>query len=705
MAEEKVEGREVTWRQLFPWTELFRGFQVALDPNKLLLAAAGILAMTVGWVGLSAVFSLGYQRYAFETEFKNRPGKSPDDAYKEYRDWLKHWNLMHETANVGGDKAVYELGDVAESFDEYDKVSRVWNYAPGDTRDGAPALLTLAGLRAAIERIDDDIKQLPRKAKELDDEAAKPEADKDKDKEKSLDLRNRARDLRAAADRAAALKKEVVPDVQGFISARPKQYELLGKAKLGGTLSTWPFFEDRGPNPVLLVTGQAKAWEQRGVFDWLFTTQVPVLIEPLIKMLRPIAYLFDSRADTYVRFYFFLVAVWTLAVWSLFGGAITRIAAVQIARGEKINLIEAISFTRKRLLSYLTAPLFPLLLIFILLVFMVIYGFFFMIPFLGDILVAGVFWPVMLVFGAFIAVALVGLVGWPLMAATVSTEGTDSWEAFSRSYSYVFQRPWHYLWYSAVTIFYGAVVLFFIGFMGSFIVYLSKWGVSRTFWIDSAHREPSFLFIYAPKSFGWRELLLHNATTNGDPNGAPVVKPNGEIDDKAYKEYTENYLQWWNKVGAFLVSIWIYLLFLLVLGFGYSFFWSTMTITYLLLRKSVDTAEMDEVYLEEDDQEGPYSGPLAGAAAAPPPGAIKGSQPVMVDAPALRTPSPTPSPQPTPPTSPAPSPEPAKPAEKAAEKPAEKPAEPSLFPPSSAAPAEEGKKGDGGDAKPPTTSS
>ena len=39
MAEERSE---LSWRQLLPWTELFRAFQVALDLNKLLLAAAGI---------------------------------------------------------------------------------------------------------------------------------------------------------------------------------------------------------------------------------------------------------------------------------------------------------------------------------------------------------------------------------------------------------------------------------------------------------------------------------------------------------------------------------------------------------------------------------------------------------------------------------------------------------------------------------------
>ena len=34
MAEDKVEGREATWQQLFPWTHLFRGFQIALGLDK-----------------------------------------------------------------------------------------------------------------------------------------------------------------------------------------------------------------------------------------------------------------------------------------------------------------------------------------------------------------------------------------------------------------------------------------------------------------------------------------------------------------------------------------------------------------------------------------------------------------------------------------------------------------------------------------------
>src|SRR5947209_5555212 len=56
MAEEKYESRDVTAPNWMPWTLLFRGFQVAMDPKKLFLAAAGIVAMAAGWWVLAFIF-------------------------------------------------------------------------------------------------------------------------------------------------------------------------------------------------------------------------------------------------------------------------------------------------------------------------------------------------------------------------------------------------------------------------------------------------------------------------------------------------------------------------------------------------------------------------------------------------------------------------------------------------------------------------
>jgi hypothetical protein len=601
MAEDKNEGREVTWRQLLPWTELFRGFQVALDLNKLLLAAAGILVMAFGWWLLAVVFR---NAGGFDDKVPpNWPAKYNAQAgsqkgWEQFKRDRDEWNLLHESAGLGEPGERIWVLDLANSPEEY----------------------------TALQSLDKPGTNIPQAVAEM-------------------------------------VREGKLTEAKGRIYAAK-----LGKYKRYGALSSWPWFEDRGPNPYLLVTGQAGIpWEAGRFWDWFFRDQLLVMIEPLVKFVQPIVYFFSPRSTGYTSFYFLCVMLWTLATWALFGGAITRIAAVQVARGEKIGLREAVRFTVKRILSYLMAPLFPLAFVFLMLIFMVIFGVIHMIPVFGDIAWDGLLWPIMLIFGLVMAVTLVGLVGWPLMSATISTEGTDSWEAVSRSYSYVYQKPWHYIWYSLVAIAYGSVLVFFVGFMGSLMVYLAKWGVSQTPFIAKADREPSFLFVYAPESFGWRTLLLEGTTVHGQK-----LVDNGEVNPDYYDDYLgrprrsgttyegpdKNYsLSWWNKFGAVLVAIWLFLVFLLLLGFGYSYFWSASTIIYLLMRRHVDAAEMDEVYLEEDDQEGPYGGhftppvPPATTAVKPP------ASMTMVESPTLRTPASAPTPAPMAPlTTPAPLP-------------------------------------------------
>jgi hypothetical protein len=219
----------------------------------------------------------------------------------------------------------------------------------------------------------------------------------------------------------------------------------------------------------------------------------------------------------------------------------------------------------------------------------------------------------------------------------------------------VYQSPWHYIWYGLVALAYGAVVVFFVGFMGSLIVYLGKWGVAQTPFIERLDRDPSFLFAWAPESFGWRTLLLDGATVDGDR----LVKE-GQIDGKAYDKFLGTFT-FYNKVGAFLVTVWLYLFFLLILGFGYSYFWSASTIIYLLMRRKVDDTDMDEVYLEEDEPEESYSAgtTVPAPAPAPAPAGAGGAPLQMVDAPTLRSSTPPSSSAPPPEKKEEPPPEPA----------------------------------------------
>src|SRR5688572_14196915 len=127
MAEEKIEARDLNWRLLFPWTVLFRGFQVALDPKKLLLAAAGILTMALGWWLLAVLFinlpwNKDEPRLDKYPPSEYQPKEAADAkqaeeigrqrAWQAYKSDLRKWNLLHRAA--GATERNITAGDVAD---------------------------------------------------------------------------------------------------------------------------------------------------------------------------------------------------------------------------------------------------------------------------------------------------------------------------------------------------------------------------------------------------------------------------------------------------------------------------------------------------------------------------------------------------------------------------------------------------------------
>lgn len=413
-----------------------------------------------------------------------------------------------------------------------------------------------------------------------------------------------------------------------------------GIPKSSGRLRSLPWFENRGANPYLLVSETLKAqgsetrstpWARGQFLQWFIGDQAPLLLEPIIKFLMPLVYFFEPGAGGFVnRSYLILVILWALATWGLFGGAITRMAALQFTRGERPGFFESVRFARGRLVSYFAAPVLPLVALGILAAVLWFFGLFHGWTFaVGDI-VAALLWPVVLVVGLIMVVILVGLLGWPMMNATISTEGSDSFDALSRSYSYVYQAPWNYLFYCTVSILYGAVLVFFVGFMGSTLVYLGKWGVSHS--PVMTQRDPTYLFAYAPTSFGWRDLLLHDANPSVVQTVRTPMPGGGEaVHYELNPDYAKT-INLHNNIGAIIVTVWLYLFFLLIVGFGYSYFWTASTLIYLLMRNKVDDTDLEEVHLEEEEEILPRELKPATKPSTNPPGVTF----TMVEAPQLR---------------------------------------------------------------------
>ncbi len=259
MADDAIEQR--TERKA-PWTKIFTAFKVALDVKKLLLAAAGILAMAAGWWLLSVIF---YNTRSVPQPVDYVAGATTEaekeESWKAFRQARERWNLLYELAGpvtVSPDQARENAGDVALSYEDFQEIRRIEGLTQSTDKQKEP--LSLEAIRAEI----------------MAGDAAKRDAG----------LAALAR-YRLMLDRAVA--------------------------KPHGRLRTWPWFEDRGPNPYLLVSEKIKEvhsgerseyWPRGSFLGWFVSNQLKVLLEPLVKLLSPIAYFFDARAGAGTAFTF-----------------------------------------------------------------------------------------------------------------------------------------------------------------------------------------------------------------------------------------------------------------------------------------------------------------------------------------------------------------------------------------------------------------
>ncbi|MCS7306227.1 MAG: hypothetical protein NZ602_14110 [Thermoguttaceae bacterium] len=275
---------------------------------------------------------------------------------------------------------------------------------------------------------------------------------------------------------------------------------------------------------------------------------------------RPLGAVLTASGSFRDWLYLVLSWLWKLAVWAFFGGAVTRIAVVRLAVEERLPLSKALQFARQKWPSYFAAPLFPFLGMILAGLPIAILGLF--LKFDVGVLIAGLFWPLALLAGTMIMILLVGLLfGWPLMWTTISAEGTDCFDALSRSYAYVFQRPLRYLFYALIAALLGALGWILVSQFAAGVIQLTYW--------------------WAGWGYGGNAADLVNQTAPGPISG----------------------------IGKVLIRFWVACVKLAAISYLAAYFWVAASAIYLLLRYDVDATEMDEVYLEEEAEQPGYGMP------------------------------------------------------------------------------------------------
>jgi hypothetical protein len=345
-----------------------------------------------------------------------------------------------------------------------------------------------------------------------------------------------------------------------------------------------------------------------------------------------------------------------LAIWSYFGGAISRIAAYEIAKdGERIETARALQFARRKFWAFFMSPW----------VCIIGFGFFFACNwaggFVGRILdfiwiggpVVAILLPLALLSG--FVMTLIGLgtaAGFPLFAPAVAAEGTDAFDAMSRGFSYVYSRPWHYLFYQAVAGLYGIIC---VSFVLLFAVTLCHAGISAgaagfdMAWVREAPKPdkapprpknptPDQLKKWLEDDKRYHLEIRAESDKYASPhdrfrdigNAAWATILSNEFEGKKIKpshpckyvyvklmnasncivrpDHTmtiDNLKSPSHKVAAYVVVVWLIIALGLALGYIPSYVLSQQTLIYGLLRKRVDGIEMNEVFEETEDEPAP----------------------------------------------------------------------------------------------------
>jgi hypothetical protein len=297
---------------------------------------------------------------------------------------------------------------------------------------------------------------------------------------------------------------------------------------------------------------------------WIPAGASNALVSAYAEFTAPLARLYRLELTLAEAAYYAFAFLWTLAIWSLPGGVITRKAIVQLATGEPLGIRSAAAYSLRKVPFYFLAPLYPLLGIVGLALPIALLGWIvWLLPGLGAAL-AGMIW-ILVAIAGLAAMWLIGglILGWPLMWPTISAERDgDPFEAFSRSFAYVYGKPLHYFFYILVAAIFGTLCFTVVTVAASIVREFGFWALS---W-GSGGQLADKLRIQATN-------ISHGNFYSSGPGSL------------------------WT-VGATLVGLVLGLINSVVSAFRFSYFLCTASAIYLLLRYDVDEKEMDEVFIE-----------------------------------------------------------------------------------------------------------
>jgi hypothetical protein len=555
----------IRWPSAFEFTYLFRGFRLAMDPNKLIIALLAIVAIYTGGRFFDALWGPRVYKDEIESfqdlraaEYLQQRDEKKDDQKREFdsrlADAVRDSNLSLTTQETD---SLRDNPRSAERVLRHAYIEQFQKATAGETpKERADEAERLKGKMFALEDtvgsgIFDSF--MTYEIRQFD----------------SL-IENTLTFVRISPMHTGAGGDQNQAISGGLFSNNPDRIwrsdTVLGC--IANMTITAPRWLVTGTEPMQWHPAEADAGTWSGWAQTWFFHRIPYLLT-----------------------LFVLLAFW-LVIMAFSGGMLCRLSALEFAGSEELGVGQIMKFVRKKLAAFITAPLLPLMIIVVLGAMLSLGGLVGSVPYIGEILL-GIFFCVFLAGAVIMMLVMLGVIGgFNLMYPTIAVEGSDAFDACSRSWAYVYGAPWRLILYTVISLVYGIITLLFVSFAAYLVLSLTHTFVGL-----------------GTDLFG---------ITHGHFNGLPKLEtlwPSPKLNQlhQPINWWAMNWSEW---LGSVFLHFWVFIVITLVGAYAMSLHYSIHTILYFLLRRAVEGQSINDVYREEEAGEAaaPVSAPAAPSA-------------------------------------------------------------------------------------------
>jgi len=278
-----------------------------------------------------------------------------------------------------------------------------------------------------------------------------------------------------------------------------------------------------------------------------------------------------------------IAAVVFFAIWALFGGALLRACALRLTRDEPFPIRDSLAFGGRHWTGYFAVPVLVAGFCLVLAGLNVAAGAVMSIPFLGSSILSLVLFPLVLLCSLLLVIAVAGgLVGLPLMWCGLTVELNGALDGISRAYSYLFARPFRFLFGYFLAFILMSVVILLAGKFETTV----KGTLQAGIWRDKFHEAVSD----PPPS----ATVLERAAQNSER----IQREEAGIRDLRNVRNSS----WTDWIGFVWMWGWLWIFLLGFKGYAlYVFLGGTMSL-YLQLRRDVDGTEEREIYPHSEEE-------------------------------------------------------------------------------------------------------